>query len=144
MLLGVAVLITTFAVGQQAATAQAPADPTITRVTIRTGTDWQAGTDARVWITLHGTKHTLWDQPLNTWVGTAMERGTHITYYLQTVPPKDLGNIRQVCLKSNDAGLNPSWKVGSVTIWNHHNRDGRIFSFNGWIPGGGHKWCRGG
>jgi hypothetical protein len=131
LLLGLALLTTTFALGQQTATAEPSVSSQDTTVSIRTGGFWGSGTDARVFIALFGTSATYTGELPDTTTGPNLERDTTTTYHLPTGNLGDIGTV--AVFRYDDRGDHPEWYLGSVTA------KGKIFNFSRWIPV--RTWC---
>lgn len=137
LLLGAAMLVTTFAAGQQAAVAgPSKTDQHPFKATFQTGYGRGAGTDALVRLHVwgrgipHEVDHYYWD--LNT-EGRAMERGTTWEYSLTS--PIDMGVITKVCVQRlNNSGFGPDWHLRTVRIDRGHLYDPQEFIIMGWVP----------
>ena len=134
-LVAVAALIVTLAPGQQAATAetskQARSAATDWIINTKTGNGDGAGTDANVYVQLHGTegRRTGFIE-LENQSHDDFERGSVDTFAITTA---DLGDLTWICLRVDDAGLFPDWTVEYVLAT---PKGGRRFTavFNGRMP----------
>lgn len=88
---------------------------------IQTGSDWFAGTDANVYLSLNGLdasmKEVLIDDPSNSndWEQGALNSGI--------IETEDLGELQSGLLRSDHSGPIPNWKVEWIKILN--DEDGR-------------------
>jgi hypothetical protein len=159
LLLGVAVLGTTFIVGQQAAVAEpsktdelhkANQHPEITwQIRVRTGNHWRAGTDAMVYFRVYGSNvpnvypgHQYFTVSLNAARqdrinGEWLERNTTQRFDVKSF---DLGHISLIEVWRGNEGFNPSWFLGSVSTWSPTRGESIYFTFNKWIEAG--KWTK--
>lgn len=134
-LVTIAALIVTLAPGHQAATAepakQARSAATDWIIHTKTGNGDGAGTDAHVYVQLHGTqgRRTGYIE-LDRQAHDDFERGSVDTFAITT---DDLGDLTWICLRVDDAGLFPDWTVEWVDAI---PQGGRRFVavFNGRMP----------
>jgi PLAT/LH2 domain len=160
-LLGAAVLVATFAVGQQAAVAEPSKADEVRKadklrkaeqhiqwsVKVRTGSYQFAGTDANVYLRIFGSNVSNWHP--RKWgffdahivgrrhhLGDWLEQGSVDTIGFTYNDP---GHVSDIWVWRDNAGWSPSWYLGSITF-QHPVHGDRIFSYNTWIPSG--QWTR--
>jgi len=137
LLLGVAALTSTFAIGQQAIAKPSghqsgrhgDANEYTNEIYVRTGSRASAGTNAPVWLWAQGTRGTIGPVLLPS-AGRLLTR-RHFDHY-QVDSHASLGRISRVCLFRRDGGVNPSWFVDDVKV------NGVGSRFANWIPNG--RW----
>jgi hypothetical protein len=141
LVVGLAVMTVTLASVQQPATA---AESLRNRrsaaheyaITVYTGDVTGAGTDAHVRIFIRGSlgrSSTELDK-----AGNDFERGQEDNYRRTMT---DLGDINQICLWRDDAGLGDEWNVSHVVVGIASDPRVATAVFGGWMPA--YKWiCR--
>jgi hypothetical protein len=157
LLLGVAVLGTTFIVGQQAAVAEPSkvdeahkaaqlykADEVvkpvkgrttdqerrkyILRIETRGGGD-ESGTDANVWLRLSGTKIPKWVFRVPSH-GPLLAAGRWTEY---TFEAPDLGHITNVEVWVDNSGSSPNWNLSTIEIHSPFGFGWTIRTYGGWL-----------
>ena len=82
------------------------------RITVETGDVRGAGTDANVFVTLHGSKGTMSDRLLESHPEN-FERGRTDVF---TVRTQDLGEIERIDLRHDNSGPSPAWYIERVSV----------------------------
>eukprot|EP00794_Sanderia_malayensis_P013984 gene13984-15442_t len=97
-------------------------------VILQTGNRFGAGTDAKVFLKLHGEKGSTEEILLPSKKGD-LERGMVNRY---KVNAKDLGNLRKVDVRHDNTGLGPAWFLDKVTV-RDHGGNRYIFDCGQWL-----------
>jgi glycerophosphoryl diester phosphodiesterase len=98
---------------------------------IRTADDSLAGTDANVTFTLTGSLGSA-SSTVNTFLRFRMERGD-INYV--TIQSDDLGELRTISVRRDNAGFGEDWKLDWIRIESFRYGTSTLARFNGWIDG---------
>lgn len=101
-------------------------------VTIRTGDVRWAGTDASVYITLHGDKGSTGEQYLDR-KGNDFERDSQRDYVFKGI---DIGTPEQIRLRHDDTGIGEAWYVDWVKVRKGKNQVW-LFPCYSWLDAGG-------
>ncbi|XP_025105054.1 lipoxygenase homology domain-containing protein 1-like isoform X1 [Pomacea canaliculata] len=101
-------------------------------VTVVTGSKRLAGTDANVFITLHGTEGVSSKYHLNSHKhGTYFQRNSSDTFKIRT---HDIGDIKSLRVEHDGSGLASGWFLEKVTLRDIHNPAAVwYFIYHGWL-----------
>jgi PLAT/LH2 domain len=124
LFVGVALLTIPLAFGQPVMAAPSKEAQTATyNVMVKTGTQEGAGTDANVYLYVRGARGTLGPVQLDNREDN-FERNKTDRFEFEA---RDMGAMRQVCLRRTNSGWYPAWHLAYVRI------NGVTFPFNKWV-----------
>jgi hypothetical protein len=99
------------------------------RITVKTGNQDSAGTDANVYITLHGTKNSTSEQQIGP-ADKYFERGNQDVF---TLPFNDLGDLTKVRIRHDNANDHPGWYLVEIRIVDEDPDKEYNFPCNKWL-----------
>jgi PLAT/LH2 domain-containing protein len=99
------------------------------RITVKTGTPDNAGTDAHVYTTMFGSNGTSGERELENYADN-FENGKIDTF---SVTMQDIGVIRRVRIRHDNTGSNPGWFLDGIRIHNESNDGEWFFPCNRWL-----------
>lgn len=108
---------------------QSPVEAKQYRVTVSTGTAELGGTDADVFITLHGNLGTSAEMVLDNGENN-FERGNQDSF---VVDAQNLGTLKQVRIRHNNRGFGPGWFLEKVVVEDLDSGARWTFPCNGWL-----------
>lgn len=98
-------------------------------VTVATGDARGAGTDADVFLSIHGDKGAVTRRPLVA-SGNLFERGARDVFHLEA---PDVGEIQSVTVEHDGKGLLPTWLLDYVEIYHPVQGRSSFFSYRNWL-----------
>lgn len=98
-------------------------------ITIKTGNQQFAGTDANVFITLFGDKGNTDEIVLDS-SGSKLERNATDIYRIMS---RDIGNLTKVRLRHDNSKAAPGWYVSSLVVRKATTKDSWKFNSIGWL-----------
>ncbi len=99
-------------------------------VLVTTANREDAGTDANVYLTIHGCDGDAGEFALNNMNRDDFERG-HTDDFAITAP--DLGDLKSIHVRHDNSGEKPGWFLSQVNIRNNDNGREWLFSANRWL-----------
>lgn len=100
-------------------------------VTVTTGDEFGAGTNANVFITLIGADASSGEATLDTASFDDFERNTTTNYTVDA--GRNIGAVRQIRLRHDNTGVGPGWFVGRVVVRNNATGEQVTFNINRWF-----------
>ena len=119
-----------------------PADSTQYRLTVKTGNDSLAGTDANIYVKLVGSKGETAEREISElYNGNAFEKGT--THTVTAIFDQNIGTVQKLLVRSDMSGVGPDWLADSVKVepvfQGAVQSGGKTFYLNQWINDKGWK-----
>ena len=99
------------------------------KIEVTTADERGAGTDANVWIELHGEELSSRREPLDT-SKNDFERGNKDTFFIECT---DLGKLDHVLVGTDGTGFGSSWKLAYIEVTNVQTNERYFFPCDAWF-----------